>query len=268
MYTSASMKKTIIVSVEGNIGSGKSTLTRYLQEKYMDDYIKNGGMYKTDADKTLSPMPNIVFLQEPVDAWSRICDDKGVTILEHFYQDQEKYAFAFQMMAYISRLNLLKTTIEEHPGAIIVTERSLYTDKHVFMRMLNDGKQINAIERAIYEEWFDSFTDGFKLDGVVYVSATPEKCKDRVENRSRDGENTISLDYLHKCHDYHEDMLKEENRATYIKPKDNAYGTILTLDGNQTFGEVCDIWCQDVFSYIYSIMREAERPVSALATNK
>lgn len=263
------MKKSIIVSVEGNIGSGKSTLTRYLQEKYIDDYIKNGGMRDTGTDKTDAPTPmsNVVFLQEPVDVWSRICDDKGVTILEHFYQDQEKYAFAFQMMAYISRLNLLKSTIEKYPDAIIVTERSLYTDKHVFMRMLNNGKQINSIERAIYEEWFDSFSDGFKLDGVIYVSADPEKCKERVEHRSRDGESTISLDYLRTCHDYHEDMLKKENRQTYMKSPSNP-GSMLTLNGNQNFDEVCDSWCREVFAYIYATAREAHDGKVELSATK
>ena len=42
---------------------------------------------------------------------SNIKDENGVTILEKFYSDQNKYSFSFQMMAYISRLKLLKDTI-------------------------------------------------------------------------------------------------------------------------------------------------------------
>jgi deoxycitidine kinase/deoxyguanosine kinase len=52
------------------------------------------------------------FFEEPVDEWATIKDKAGKTILEKFYADQDKYAFAFQMMAYISRLTVLKNAIK------------------------------------------------------------------------------------------------------------------------------------------------------------
>ena len=119
-----------IISIEGNIGSGKSTLLKYLTRCY-------------EGEK------DFVFLQEPVDAWDTIKDAQGVTMLEKFYQDQNRYSFSFQMMAYISRLALLKKTCEENPNSIIVTERSLYTDKHVFAKMLYDAKYIEEVEYKI-----------------------------------------------------------------------------------------------------------------------
>ena len=97
---------TRIFSIEGNIGSGKSTLLENLK-------------------KELSNNKNIIFMKEPVDEWEEIKDASGNTMLQKFYEDQEKYSFPFQMMAYISRLNLLKTTVEKNPGAIIISERSL-----------------------------------------------------------------------------------------------------------------------------------------------
>ena len=78
-----------IVSIEGNIGSGKSTLLSNLRE-------------------TLKDRTDIVFLKEPVDEWEKITDENGVTMLEKFYSNQKNYSFPFQMMAYISRLALLK----------------------------------------------------------------------------------------------------------------------------------------------------------------
>ena len=77
-----------IVSIEGNIGSGKTTLLKKLKEKYVNN-------------------PNIIFLKEPVDEWEQIKDKDGQTMLQKFYADQQKYSFAFQMMAYISRLKIL-----------------------------------------------------------------------------------------------------------------------------------------------------------------
>ena len=73
-----------IISIEGNIGSGKTTLLQNLKNKYKNN-------------------PQVIFLKEPVDEWNNIKDSNGTTILEKFYLDQEKYSFAFQMMAYISR---------------------------------------------------------------------------------------------------------------------------------------------------------------------
>ena len=89
-----------IYSFEGNIGSGKSTLITLLEkEKKLCDYFLN----------------NIVYLHEPVDVWATIKDHNDVTILEKFYEDQEKYAFSFQMMAYISRIAQLRNAVKEKP---------------------------------------------------------------------------------------------------------------------------------------------------------
>ena len=83
--------------------------------------------------------PNVVFVQEPVDIWQTIKDKNGETILTKFYRSNEDYAFAFQMMAYISRLSLLKKTVLDNPGKIIITERCVETDKNVFAKMLYDS---------------------------------------------------------------------------------------------------------------------------------
>ena len=82
-----------IISIEGNIGSGKTTLLAELKTKFGHD-------------------KNIVFLKEPVDDWATITDVNGVTMLEKFYANQKEYSFPFQMMAYISRLALLKNAIK------------------------------------------------------------------------------------------------------------------------------------------------------------
>jgi len=196
---------TQIVSIEGNIGSGKTTLLEILQ-----------GVFK---DK------NIIFLKEPVDEWSNITDVDGVTILQHFYNNQEKYSFSFQMMAYISRLAILKEAIQQNPGSIIVTERSLYTDRLVFAKMLYDSGKIELINYRIYLKWFDTFSQDFPIDKVIYVKADPEICHTRILKRSRTGEDSIPLTYLTNCHDYHNNMLITENTDFVCKNQ-------LILDGN------------------------------------
>ena len=136
----ATMTSTIttILSIEGNIGSGKSTIIDYLKERYKND-------------------KEFIFLPEPVDEWETIKDEENITILQKFYNDQKKYSFTFQIMAYISRLNLLRKTIKENPGKIIISERSLFTDKYVFAKMLYDSGNMESIQYQIYNKWFESF---------------------------------------------------------------------------------------------------------------
>lgn len=186
------MNRVIIVSVDGNIGSGKSTLLEYLKKIWVDKKL-------CDC--------KVIFLKEPLDEWEKIKDEEGITMLEKFYENQEKYSFPFQMMAYISRLKLLKETLENNEDCIIITERSLYTDKMVFAKMLYDNKKIEHINYLVYINWFDTFIKDFPLDKIIYIKANPEICLSRINKRSRQGEGNIPLDYLKQCHEYHENMI-------------------------------------------------------------
>ena len=203
----------IIVSIEGNIGSGKSTLLANLRN-----------YYKNEAP--------IVFLKEPVDEWEKIKDENGTTILEKFYSDQEKYSFPFQMMAYVSRLKVLRDALKNirekessNKQTIIITERSLYTDKMVFAKMLYDSGKIEHVTYQIYLNWFDTFSEEFPVHKVVYVKTSPEKCHLRIMKRARDGESNIPLDYLNSCNSYHNHMLDKSSNECVCNEQ-------LILDGN------------------------------------
>lgn len=45
------------------------------------------------------------------------------------------------------------------------------------------------------------------LAGVIYVQCAPEICEQRIRTRSREGEDTIPLDYLQRIHEKHESWL-------------------------------------------------------------
>lgn len=197
----------LILSLEGNIGSGKSTFIKKLD-----------GLLESFVNKP------IVLLQEPIDVWSTFIDKNGETILEKFYKDQNKYAFSFQMMTYISRLELLNKTIKENPNKIIICERSIWTDKRVFAQMLADDNKIEEIDFIIYNKWFDNLSKNIKLDGIIYLKTSPENCKHRIGIRDRKGEN-ISLEYLTRCDEYHNKWL-EDVRPIQIIDGNIVYDTI------------------------------------------
>ena len=195
-----------IVSIEGNIGSGKSTFLENLKKHYKSN-------------------EHIIFLREPVDEWEKIKDHNGNTMLQKFYADQEKYSFAFQMMAYISRLAILRDAINKNKNKdiIIITERSLYTDKYVFAKMLYDQGKIEEVTYQIYLHWFDEFAKDYPVSNIIYVNADPQKCYERIHKRARAGEEIIPLCYLEDCHKYHEEFLNQTNEFVAEK---------MVLDGN------------------------------------
>jgi deoxyguanosine kinase len=174
-----------IISIEGNIGSGKSTLLKRITDLKYD----------------------VVTLQEPVDMWNTIKDENGKTILELYYADQKKWAFAFQMMAFITRARLLREAVASNPGKVIITERSVFTDKNIFAMMLHDSGTLNEAEYAIYLRWFDELTEGLTIDHIIYVRTEPTECEWRVKCRNRSGED-IPIEYLESCHRYHENWLR------------------------------------------------------------
>jgi len=188
------MYKPIIISIEGNIGSGKSTILEKLQ-----DFMKDNN--------------RIVFLKEPVDIWETIKDtNTGENILQKFYNNQNKYAFPFQVMAYASRLSMIRNTIKNcNDIDIIICERSLAADKHIFAKMLYDDGKIDDINYQIYNKFYNMFEEEFKLDGIVYIDADAEICSERINKRCRAGESNISLEYLQKCKSYHHDWLTNTN---------------------------------------------------------
>lgn len=207
-----------IFSIEGNIGVGKTTFINMIKEASHEKHI--------------------IYLEEPVNEWLSIKNKENKTILELFYEDQDSYAFSFQMMAYISRLALLKKTIKEHPDAIIITERSVYSDRHIFAKMLFDDKKIEDVNYQIYNKWFDHFVEDVPISKIIYLKCDPSIALSRVLKRNRQGE-TIPLEYLEECHNYHEDWLLKTDTETLI------------IDANKenTQAQV-DIWKKELATFL------------------
>ena len=207
------MSSSRIISIEGNIGSGKSSFLSYLKNKYADNN-------------------NIIFLKEPVDEWESIRDENGKTMLQKFYEDPKKYSFSFQMMAYISRLSILVKAQSSNPSYII-TERCLLTDKFIFAKMLYDEGKIERVEYEIYNKWFDEFNKNHTITDIVYIKTNPQTCIDRINKRARSGEESITLDYISKCHLYHNEYIKQVTKLKSIR--------LVEIDGNTNLEKKDDI---------------------------
>lgn len=184
----------MLIYLEGNIGGGKSTLINFL-----NDYINSNNI---DADVIL----------EPVEEWENTQDIQGTNILQHYYQDQKKYGFAFQINALLSRVKKIQEKISASKKYIHFVERSIFTDKNVFLECNYQNGNITHMEYVIYQQWFDWILENFKLrpDGYVFLNTDTQICYERIKERSRTGEECIPLEYLDMLDKLHRSWLSKE----------------------------------------------------------
>jgi deoxyadenosine/deoxycytidine kinase len=172
------MQEPQIVSVEGNIGAGKSTLVA-----------------------ALGSLEGVFVVEEPVAAWAKVMDGNGTPMLDLFYKDTEKHAFAFQVMAFMSRLDALRR-LRDSPEVracerpILVTERCLQTDRHVFTEMLRDSNMMCEEHHAVYRMMYDNFARECPVHALIHLDLAPEACMDRIRERGRSGEEGVGANYL------------------------------------------------------------------------
>lgn len=230
------MSQPVIISIEGNIGTGKSTIVQELQKRY------------TKSEE-------IIFVKEPVDIWETIKDKDGRTIIEKFYENQSQYAFQFQMMALTTRLSILRKTIEENKLCkVVICERSIEADRNIFAKMLYDDEIISEIDYSIYKLLFNEYINQFNIDGFVYINSNADTCYRRVAKRSRMGESNIELSYLEKCKKYHDDWLCNINQNgdtnKHIIEIDTNEDTTYNMNDDKDPGNK---WIQQIETFITSI---------------
>ena len=188
------MTRPLLISIEGNIGAGKTTILKMITD-----------MYSTSQDK-------IVFLKEPVELWYNIKDESGKTMLENFYENPKKNAFAFQIMACVTRTSIIKNAMNENKNCeIVLCERSIEADSKIFAKMLYDDGLMSKMEHSIYMLLYNENIADYSVDGIIYISTNPDKCHERVQKRNREGESNIAMDYLVKCDKYHMDWLLDDH---------------------------------------------------------
>lgn len=195
----------MIISIEGNIGTGKSTLISLLRDRY-----KN-------VDK-------ICFVDEPLEEWLNLKDTDGENILEKFYKDQKRWSYSFQMNAFITRS---KSIISADPSKnIVIIERSVITDRRIFAEILYSSGKISKLEWELYEQWYNWLLNDYnvKPDIYIYLRCTPEVSFSRMKQRSRKEEDVVPKEYIDIVSNKHDDWLLNEHQSA-----------VVTIDVNNDF---------------------------------
>ncbi|CAF2382170.1 unnamed protein product [Rotaria sp. Silwood2] len=194
-----SSNKKFTIAVEGNIGSGKSTVLAYLSKSSLCDIVA-----------------------EPVEAWTNL---NGNNLLAMLYNDPHRWGFAFQANA---QMTLARLHAQPSKSLIKVMERSIYSTRYCFVENLYRNNILENVEYEILNDWFQMLTsnDSCHLDLIIYLRAQPETCLERIKSRNRPEEQSITIDYLKQLHERHEEWLSPQTRTSTTP--------VLIVDANQT----------------------------------
>jgi deoxyadenosine/deoxycytidine kinase len=174
-------KTNLHVAVSGNIGSGKTTLTGLLSKHY---------------------------------GWESHYEDvDGNPYINDFYAEMQRWSFNMQIYYLNNRFNQV-LEIREGKKAVI-QDRTIYEDAYIFAPNLHS---MGLMTTRDFETYFSLFNllDKFVQppDVLVYLRASVPRLVSQIQNRGREYEEAIRLDYLKRLNERYEAWI-----STYDKGK-------------------------------------------------
>lgn len=175
------------LAIQGSIGAGKSTVLARLRHLFANQ-------------------PEVVFADEPVDLW------KKHGCLQAMYRGELDMDF-FQLTALATRYAGLEKAFKTPGVRVIVSERDLESDVHVFARNLSGQ------HRAAYNAMHESFEANYPLfarRGLVYLTAKNETLLQRIKERGREEESGIDAPMLDQLQEGHLKLLANTGADTQL----------------------------------------------------
>lgn len=184
---------TVKLAVEGNIGAGKSTFLDVLQ------------------DTALELHDLIEVVPEPVEEWQRVRNGTAepINLLDRFYKEPERYAYTFQHYVLLTRMEKDRRA-RSSLKPLRVLERSIFSDRLVFVRAMHEAGYMGDLELRLYDSWFAmeiAQDQQLTPNGFIYLKARPETCIQRLRARNRSEEAGVQRSYLESLHEKHESWL-------------------------------------------------------------
>ena len=194
--------------VEGNIGAGKSTFLKLIQQY----------------------LPHVSVALEPLHDWQK--QVYGQSLLANFYQNPKRWAYTIETLTMMCRVKEHRRE-QQYPNQNRMMERSIYSGHYCFAHNGYEHQFMTDIEWKIYNNWFDFLIPGkCKAPlGFIYLRVEPEVAYERIKKRNRLTEKELTLAYVKQIHEKHEQFLVE--KKSLIPDIKNA--PVLTLDCNQEF---------------------------------
>ncbi|MCC1483828.1 deoxynucleoside kinase [Winogradskyella immobilis] len=171
------------VAIAGNIGAGKTTLTKLLAKHY-----------KWEAQ-----------LEDVVDN----------PYLDDFYNEMERWSFNLQVYFLNSRFRQVNQI--QQSGKDIIQDRTIYEDAFIFAPNLHAMGLMTNRDFKNYSSLFDlmeSFVKGPDL--LIYLRSSIPNLVSQIHKRGRDYENSISIDYLSRLNERYEAWISKYNKGNLL----------------------------------------------------
>ena len=131
-------------------------------------------------------------------------------LLEKFYYNKERWAFALQIYFLNKRFEMYKDSFRYISlGKNVIMDRSIVEDR-IFAKMLRDQGIMTDEEYAVYVELFNNMMEHVQPpDLMLYLRINPENAIKRIKKRGRDYEVNQDVDYWHELNRNYEVFFNE-----------------------------------------------------------
>ena len=171
------------IAIAGNIGSGKTTLTRLLSKHF-------------------GWKPHF----EEVD---------NNPYLESFYEDMKRWSFNLQIYFLNSRFRQVMDIRKS--GDDIIQDRTIYEDAYIFAANLYDMGLMETRDYQNYEQLFELMSSFLQApDLLIYLRASVPTLVRQIQKRNRDYEQSIRLDYLKALNKRYENWISSYNKGKLL----------------------------------------------------
>lgn len=171
------------VAIAGNIGAGKTTLTRLLAKHFeweaqFEDVLEN-------------------------------------PYLEDFYNKMERWSFNLQIYFLNSRFRQILEIQET--GKDIIQDRTIYEDAHIFAPNLHAMGLMANRDFENYRSLFDLMESVVKgPDLLIYLRSSIPNLVSQIQKRGREYENSISIDYLNRLNERYEAWIHNYDKGNLL----------------------------------------------------
>ena len=171
------------VAIAGNIGSGKTTLTRLVAKHYR---------------------------------WKAHYEDvEDNPYLDDFYNEMERWSFNLQIYFLNSRFRQILEIRES--GKKVIQDRTIYEDAFIFAPNLHAMGLMTNRDYENYKALFDlmeSVTEGPDL--LIYLRSSIPNLVNQIHKRGREYENSISIDYLSRLNERYEAWIHGYDKGALL----------------------------------------------------
>jgi deoxyadenosine/deoxycytidine kinase len=163
------------IAVAGNIGAGKTELTRFLCRRY-----------------------GVKPFFEPNEQNPYLAD---------FYRDMKAWAYRSQLF-FLAHKFRLQLELQDEPGTV-VQDRTIYEDAEIFAKNLYRQRLIEARDYKVYTQLYRSIAKAIRPpDLMIQLSCPVRTLRQRIRLRGRAMEQDIPLAYLRRLNRLYEDWFR------------------------------------------------------------